>query len=378
MKRIVILGCGFAGFEAVRYLCKRLPKGWKIILIDEHDFFTFIPSIYKVAASQMDEKKIIFPIRDIMERKGIEFVQDVVSEIKPRKKVVETKFDRTIQYDYLLLALGSQTNFFSATGFENCRELKTIEDALKLRGKMLEKFMHLKTPNQTRDIRIFVIGGGFTGVETICSLREYANELCDKFGVAHTRVKFTLLEAAPFILGRTNKKSQEYAEKKMAQMEIKVQKNTAVDRVTKSKIHCSEDRSYEYDLCVWVAGIKPNIVVENISSLICGVDKTNVDLRMRTHKDEFIFGAGDNVICSGIPRTAHHAMTEGQVAAENILRSIKKRELISRRMKKSALLVSLGSKTGMLVYKDFCLTGRFTLWIKFLVELSYVLSRKYL
>lgn len=378
MKRIVILGCGFAGFEAARSLCKRLPKGWKVIMIDEHDFFTFIPSIYKVAAAQMDEKNIIFPLRRIMERKGIEFIQDIVSEIKPRKKVIETKFGRTISYDYLLLALGSQTNFFNASGMENCRELKTIEDALRLRGKMLEKFMHLKTPNQNRDIRIFVIGGGFTGVETICSIKEYSNELCDKFGVANDRVKFTLLEAAPIILGKSNKKAQAYAEKKMAHMGIKVQKDTAVDRVTKSKIHCSKDRSYPYDLCIWVAGIKPNTVVEEIASLICGVDKTNVDLRMRTHKDEFIFGAGDNVICSGIPRTAYHAIIEGQIAAENILRSIKKNELITRCLKKSALLVSLGSKTGMFVYKDFCLTGRFALWIKFFVEWHYVLSRKYL
>ncbi len=376
MKRIIILGCGFAGFEAARYLAGRLPKGWKLLLVDEHDFFTFIPLIYKVAAAQMDEKNIIFPIRHVVERKGIDFLQDIVTEIKPKKKAVQTKFGREIPYDFLLLGLGSQTNYFSVQGMRNCLDLKTIEDALKLRSALLERFMYLKAPGQDQDIRVFVVGGGFTGIETVCSLREYADALCAKFGVKKDRVKFTLLEAAPHILGLANEKARRYAERSMEEMGIRLHKDTAVGRVTGSTIECSRSRSYPYDLCIWVAGIKPNKVVEDISSLICGIDKTNVDLSMRSIKDEHIFGAGDNVVCSGIPRTAHHAIMEGRIAAENILRAICGKELRARRVYVSPLLVSLGKKKGMFVYKDFCMTGRFALWTKRLVEWHYVFTRK--
>ncbi len=377
MKRIVILGCGFAGLEAARYLARRLPQGWKITLVGEHDFFTFIPSIYKVAASQMDEKSIVFPVRRIMERKGIEFLQDIITEIAPKKKTVKTKFGQAITYDYLLLGLGSQTNYFNATGAENCLELKTIEDALRLRFALLEKFTSLKAKSKSEDIHVFVVGGGFTGIETVCSLREYADALCEKFSVEKSRVKFTLFEAAPYILGPANEKARRYAERCMEEMGIHVQKDTAVERVTQSKIGCSKSRSYSYDLCIWVAGIKPNQVVQNISVLICGVDKTNVDLNMRSIKDAHVFGAGDNVICSGIPRTAHHAITEGRIAAKNILQAISGKELRPRRMSVSALLVSLGKKKGMFVYRNFCLRGRFALWIKHLVEWHYVFTRKH-
>ena len=237
--------------------------------------------------------------------------------------------------------------------------------------------MYLKAPNQNRDIRIFVIGGGFTGVESICSLREYADNLCETFGVSKTRVHFTLLEAAPIILGKTNKKAQVYAEKKMKAMGITVQKDTAVISISTIEIQCTKNRIFPYDLCVWVAGIKPNSVVEDISSLICGKDKTNVDTCMQAHLDKFIFGAGDNVICSGIPRSAYLAIIEGKLAAKNILRTIEGKKCISRQLRTSPLLISLGQKTGMLVYKKFCLKGKFALWIKHLVEWHYVISRKY-
>lgn len=377
MKRIVILGCGFAGLEAARYLAGRLPRGWKIVLVNEHDFFTFTPSIYKVAAAQMDGKRIIFPIRRMMERKGIEFLQDVVTGIVPKKKSVKTKFGQTITYEYLLLGLGSETNYFNATGSENCLELKTVEDALRIRSTLLNMFMTMKKQRRNRNIRIFVIGGGFTGIETICSLHGYAKALCTKFGIDRDSVKLALLEAAPNILGPANEKARRYAERCMEKMDILVQKDTAVERVTRSKIECSKSRSYQYDLCIWVAGIKPNEVVQNISVLICGVDKMNVDPNMRSIKDAHVFGAGDNVICSGIPRTAHHAITEGRIAAQNILRAINGKELRPRRVRASALLVSLGRKKGMFVYRRFCLKGKFALWIKHLVEWYYMFTRKH-
>jgi len=308
VKKIAIVGAGFAGLSAYTTLHK--SNNFDTTLIDKRPSFEYTPSLPFCLNNPNYIKKITFPYKKYYK----DFVQAEVTKIT--HKQVNTK-NKTFDYDYLIYAAGSSTNFYENKSFEkNTYPLKTINHV-----KALNK--QLKTAQN-----VTVVGGGYTGVEIAAELVKH-----HQVNLIHSQNK--LLNNLPSKAGRI---AQEYLIRNKAKIYFK----SKVSSCTQDSITLSSAKTLQTDLIILAAGIKPN------DELITNLNSKN------------IFTAGD---CSPDSlRTGHHAIVHGKEVANKILdKPIKKHN-------QSPMLVSLGNKYGIIISNNKVLPTYLTGIIKKVVE----------
>ena len=172
--RIVVAGGGFAGLKFIKYL---QTSDVQIVLIDKNNYHTFQPLLYQVATAGLEPDSIAAPFREIFsKRSNFIFRMAEIRQINPEKNTVETSIG-DIKYDYLVIATGSQTNFFGMSDVKgNAMPMKTIPDALNLRSFVLQNFEEALLLEDKDDLEasmhFVIVGGGPTGVELAGALAE--------------------------------------------------------------------------------------------------------------------------------------------------------------------------------------------------------------
>ena len=180
MKNIVILGAGFAGLQTVLGLEKKLRnnKNISLTLVDQRDYHLFTPNLYEVATAQEElvsvgqiKKSITLPFSEILRGKNIKFIKAEVSELDlPGKQIILD--NKKLAYDFAVLALGSQSDFFNIPGAkENAMVLKDLPDALRIRNKIAFAMEAQQSELNKKNIHLAVAGGGYTGVELVGELK---------------------------------------------------------------------------------------------------------------------------------------------------------------------------------------------------------------
>ncbi len=216
-KRILVLGGGFAGVECVRKLESYFPNenDVQISLVSVDNFFLFTPMLPQVASGTIETRHIVIPVRTLLKR--TKFYEAEVKNIDPYGKTVTlsgTKEKRgiSLHYDYLVLALGSQTNFFGMDQLEKLAySMKTLNDAVVLRNRvidMLEQADNETNPILKKSLLTFVIvGGGFAGIETAGELMDLLHDARKYYpNIEKTDIRVIVLEALPAILPGFNEK----------------------------------------------------------------------------------------------------------------------------------------------------------------------------
>lgn len=179
-KRVVILGAGFGGLYTYLYLNLKKSKrssGIEIILINKTNYFLFTPMLHEVATGGLNSQHVAEPLRQALRKFSLDFCQSEAKAIDFKNQLVETTVGR-IEYDYLVLALGAETNFHDVLGAEKYSlELKNLADALKIRRRIIDVFeLACRTPDpkKRRELLSFVVvGGGATGVELAAEIAEF-------------------------------------------------------------------------------------------------------------------------------------------------------------------------------------------------------------
>ena len=173
-KRVVIIGGGFAGINIVKDF---KDKDYQIVLIDKNNYHYFQPLLYQVATSALEPTSICFPLRGIFRKyKNFHFIMSEVVSIDTSNNIVSTK-DGDITFDYLVIAAGTDTNFYGIKSIEdNSLTLKSVPEALALRNRIylsLEKASKSNNDEEKQSLLNFIIvGGGATGVELAGALSE--------------------------------------------------------------------------------------------------------------------------------------------------------------------------------------------------------------
>ncbi len=266
-KKIVILGAGFAGlFAAVELekLCRRLPDV-EVTLIDRDNFHMFVPLLYHVGSGGIEPGNICFPIRGILRNGGtvppVMFRECEVTGIDLRNKKVTT--DRgEFDYDYLVFALGSTTNYYGIPGLEeHILPLKTIEDGSLIHNKLLESFeMALVETDEKkrRELLTFVIvGGGATGVELCSTMALFIfRTLPRNFPTLISESRLILAEASGSLLHVMRREVGQLAQKRLEKLGVEVILNCHVAEATAEGIKTKDGREIRSRTVIWVGGIK--------------------------------------------------------------------------------------------------------------------------
>ncbi|HEY2569101.1 MAG TPA: NAD(P)/FAD-dependent oxidoreductase, partial [Candidatus Udaeobacter sp.] len=323
-KRIVILGGGFGGVYAAIHLEKLLTRegAVEICLVSRDNFFLFTPMLHEIAASDLEITNIVNPLRKLLHKVEV-LVGDVNQIDLPNKRVLISRGYRNrsqqVEYDHLVIALGSITNFHDLPGFpELALAMKSLPDAIHLRAQVLR---HLEEANSNLDpidresfLTFVVAGGGFAGVETIAALNDFVREALPFYpNLCENMLRVMLVHSGPVILPELGESLGRYARQVLEQRGVEIRLNTRVNRMTENKIFLDDGVPVSSRTLVWTAGIAPSPL---ISSLPCAKERgrvvVNQFLRVPDWPD--VWALGDCAFVPDIrnpgkshPPTAQHA-----------------------------------------------------------------------
>jgi len=386
-KRIVILGGGFGGVYAAMHLEKLLTpqSAVEISLVSRDNFFLFTPMLHEIAASDLEITNIVNPLRKLL-RKVEVLVGDVNQIDLPNKRVLISRGSRKplqeLDYNHLVIALGSTTNFYDLPGLtELAVPMKSLRDAIQLRGQILRYLEEANSegdPAQQRSLLTFVVaGGGFAGVETVAALNDFVREALQFYpNLCEDMLRLILVHSGPAILPELGESLGRYTEKVLVGRGVEVRLNTRVKSVTEDKFFLTDGVSIPSRTLVWTAGTVPSPI---ISSLPCAKerDRLLVDQFLRVPEWPNVWAVGDCAFVPNIrnpgkshPPTAQHAIREGKVVAQNIAAVLSGRHLKSFSFKTIGLLASIGRRMGVARIFGFNFSGFFAWWMWRTVYLS--------
>ncbi len=381
-KRILILGGGFAGLDTALSLERIFSKDKNvdITLVNQNNYFVYTPMLAEVVGSSIDAKHAVCPIREFFNK--VSFKELDVKSIDLRNRVVNCfhcsicNINLNLQYDYLVIALGSVTSFHNTTGAEEYSfPLKNIYDAKVLRSHVIDMFEHaeLETdPDMRRRFLTFVVaGGGYTGVEVAAELNDFIHK-SRKFyrSVRPDEVKVIIVDHGSRIMHEMSESLASYGEKLLRQRGMEIYLKTGVTNVTLDRVEFDSGKIIPTKTVIWAAGTAPHPVVE---SLPCAKDKGGrivVNEYLEVPDWSYVWAIGD---CAHIPNpetgnpyppTAQHAVREGRRLAYNIEAAIYGKEKKPFQYTTQGMLAPLGHRSAVAEIKGFKFSGFFAwfLW----------------
>ena len=361
--KVLILGGGFAGLYAAIQFEKRLARrpDVEITLVNRENFFLFTPMLHEVAASDLDITHIVNPIRRLLE--NVKFFHGEVSSIDFAGKTVSlfhgpNRHPHELAYDYLIITLGSTTNFFGLPGLqERALTMKSLGDAIHLRNRLIDLLEEADFEcalGERHDLlTVVVAGGGFAGTETIAAVNDFLRE-ATKF-YRHIReddVRTVLVHPGPVILPELGAKLGAYAQRRLVERKVEVRVNSKVTAISDKGIELSDGTVIKARTLVWTAGTSPNPILE---SLPCEKDRGRlvVNEYMEVAGWPSVWALGDCAVVPDrkigrpYPPTAQHAMRQGKVVARNVEAAILGGSRRAFVFSTIGLLAAIGRRTGV-------------------------------
>ncbi|RJQ27312.1 NAD(P)/FAD-dependent oxidoreductase [Candidatus Parcubacteria bacterium] len=391
-KRILVLGGGFAGIECTRKLESYFKRDSDIelILISEDNFLLFTPMLPQVASGMIETRHIIIPIRTIC--KKTTFYEGRVKNIDPYGKYVtlygtNEKRGVSLEYDYLVVALGSQTNFFGNQSVENhAYTVKSLNDAVVLRNRiidMLEQAENETDPILRQSLLTFVIvGAGFAGIETAGEIHDFLLDAKKHYpNISEKEIRVIVLEALSIVLPGFSDKLAKFTKDKLIQRGIEIMLNTIVVSFdgsevlikdaandNKTAVMPAEIRSIQTKTLVWTAGVTP---VDTIKNSLFKTDRGRVIVNEYLEVPEFpgSFAIGDCSLTINpqtnkpYPPTAQNAEAEAKFAAYNLYATIKGKIKKKINYMSKGQMAIIGKRTAIAQIYGMNIYGFIAWWI---------------
>ncbi|MDP5107026.1 MAG: NAD(P)/FAD-dependent oxidoreductase [Polaribacter sp.] len=328
--RVVIIGGGFAGLAAAKGLEK---QELQVVLIDKHNYHTFQPLLYQVATGGLEPDSIAFPLRKrFNDVENFYFRLANVLKINPEKNQLETSIGN-LEYDELIIATGSTTNFFGNKNIQKyAMEMKSIPQSLNIRSLILENFEEaLLTSNMDERnalMNFVIVGGGPTGVELAGALAEMKKGILPKDypDLDIRQMQINLIQSSDCILKGMSAKASEKAEDFLIKLGVNIWKNLRVLDYDGKTVTTNSEDSFRAETVIWAAGVQGELV-EGLATecVIERAARIKVDEFSKVINYKNIYAVGDIASMSseknpnGHPMMAQPAIQQGTLVAKNIL-----------------------------------------------------------
>ena len=374
MTRIVVLGGGFGGIEAMRVLERKLGgrADIELLLISDNNYLLFTPLLPQVASSLVEPRHIIQPIRDIRGSRRFRFRRDRVEGIDLAARRVHLA-EGSVEYDRLVVALGGITPSFGIPGVDaHALNYKSLEDGVLLRDHLIDLAEHADhepdPATRRRLLTICVVGGGYTGVELIAELQDFFESyLVPRYrGIEAGDYRLLLLEAGREILRGVHPTLAVRARASLRREGIEVRTGTQVTRVLEGAVEIQGTEQIPVGLTVWAAGVKGSPVLADLPVEHDRLGRVVVDPHLRLPGHPEVYGAGDAVTIQGRPEASipiiPAALAHGRLAADNIAADLAGRALETIEFRPQGMLVSLGERYAVVEIMGLRFSG-YAAWL---------------
>lgn len=373
--RIVIVGAGFAGIAAAQKL-NTIGSDADITLVSKHDTFEYVPALYKLVTGAL-AIEVSVPLNRIKKLSAVSSINGVFKTVDPARQVIVLEDNREIPYDYLVLALGSETNYFNITGLpEMSLGFKSVKEAFRLRRHFCDLFgvaMTLPKPQAVSKLHTVIVGGGPSGVELAGDLTHYLQSVARTFNVDPSYVTVDLVEASSRILPMMPEKASARAQRRLRTLGVNIYTNRAVTAQHVNEVSIS-DMNFQTDTVIWTAGTKINSAYQRIPGISYtqrGKVAVSEYLSLPNDNRIFVIGDGAGTPQSGLAQTAIH---DGKFIATHITCSIRGEKVVPYVAPKISYIVPVGNYWAMFVHGKRAFAG-FLPWIlRSLVDFRYVAS----
>lgn len=339
-KEIVIVGGGFAGLNLVQHLADEPDV--HITLVDMNNYNFFPPLLYQLATGFLDVSNICYPFRKLFHHKrNISFrLGDLQKVIPEQNKVLLSTGE--LSYDYLVLATGTETNYF---GMENIRKaalpMKTVDDAIEMRNYLLQKMEEAIIATEKGEKKklatVVIAGGGPTGVEIAGMLAEMRENIMEKDypELSRRNAVIYLVDGAPALLTPMSRKSQEYAYDTLVKMGVKVWLNKQVTDYVNDSVVFADGETIETRLLLWTAGVTAKVFAGMPRESYGRGNRLLVDEYNKVNEMRNIYAIGDACLLTsdsnfpqGHPQLAQVALQQGKNLAANLRATLQSRPLV--------------------------------------------------
>lgn len=376
-KRVVIVGGGFGGLKLANKLKK---SGFQVVLIDKNNYHQFPPLIYQVASAGMEPTSISFPFRKIFQhRKDFYFRMAEVRAVFPEKNMIQTSIGKA-EYDYLVLAAGTTTNFFGNKHIEEeAMPMKNVSEAMGLRNALLANLERAVTCSNKQEqqelLNIVVVGGGATGVEVTGVLSEMKKFVLpnDYPDMPSSLMHIYLIEAGPRLLAGMSEDSSSHAEQFLREMGVNILLNKRVTDYRDHKVTLEDGSEIATRTFIWVSGVT-GVSFGNMNTSVIGRGgRIKVDAFNRVEGTNNVFAIGDLCILSGDedypnghPQLAQVAIQQGELLAKNLIRLEKGKEMKPFHYRNLGSMATVGRNRAVAEFSKVKMQGWFA-WVMWLV-----------
>jgi len=413
-KRIVILGGGFGGVTVLKKLQNHFQTDVSIdiTMVSKDNYLLFTPMLHEIASGMIETRHIVTPIREFcnrsrfycaavknidLERKKVlirsstssasalaEIIGSSSNLLTTATNMKESKTPPYLYYDYLVIALGSETKFFGMSDIQqNAFTIKTINDAINLRNHIIylleqcDQLLLSAAPNANVDnihgytdnaktldelqkklLTFVIVGGGFAGVETAGEINDFIRDSVKEYyhNIDNHNIRVIIVQSGDRLLPEMTKQLAEFALERLRRSGIEIMLNQRVTGATPNTARLKDDTIIPTKTIIWSGGVAPSSLLTSIS---CEHDhksgRITVDKYLELPNYKGVYALGD---CAYIidpnsgnpyPPTAQHAIREGATVANNIIASIEGR-LENRKIfnyKTKGMMASIGKRTGI-------------------------------
>ncbi|MDF0682368.1 MAG: NAD(P)/FAD-dependent oxidoreductase [Candidatus Nitrosocosmicus sp.] len=384
-KHIVILGGGFSGIGVLKNLQNKFAHNndVQITLISKNNFLLFTPMLPEIVSGSIETRHIVTPLRSFcnkasfyeaevksidLDNKEITMTHTIGREFQRFNTEEKEGHDHKLRYDYLVIAMGNENNFFGNEKIrENVFTLKTITDAILLRNHLIKVLEQASIEQDDKGLRkslltFVVVGGGFSGVETVGAVNDYIRESVKLYypNIYMSDVRVVLISATNNLLEQIDEDLGRYALEKLKVNGVEFIMDTLVKDVTEDKAVLSNNIVLPCYTLIWTAGVTPNKLITDLN---CKHDKnhriiTSNHLEVSGYENS-VYSLGD---CASIvnphtgklyPPTAQNAIRQSYVVSKNIISSIKGKPEKDKQLfdyKSKGMMAQIGKRTGVAIF----------------------------
>lgn len=375
LPHVVILGAGFGGLKTAQKLAHAPVH---ITLIDRYNYHLFQPLLYQIAIAGLVPSQIAYPLRTIFRhQKNLDFQMGEVTSIDFNARFVRTN-GSVIAYDYLVLAIGGQTNFFGLKAVEeNGFQLKSIEDATGTRNHLLRMFERASReadPDKRKALLTFaVVGGGPTGVETAGALAELIRHVLTK-DYPHMDlqdVRVLLIEATENVMATYPPELRKATMKLLEGKGVDIMLNTRLTDYNGQTITLADGSHIEACTLIWTAGVRSAELTDRLGVQQAASKRVRVEptLQLPSHPEVFVIGDAayvEDKYGQPLPMLATVAQQEAVFAAKNIRHLLRGERLEPFRYKDPGLLATIGRNAAVARIWGLSFSG-FIAWVIWVV-----------
>lgn len=382
VKKIVILGTGYAGVHAAKKLHKKFKKDKdvEITLIGRDPYHTLMTELHEVAGGRVDEDSVKISLQRIFSGKKVNVVLDEITNIDFDKQTL-TSENKTYSYDYLILGTGSEPAFFGVPGVkENGFTIWSFEDALRIKEHVEHMFRaaakERNAETRKRMLTFVVAGAGFTGVETIGELLEWKKTLSRNYYIDEKEVSLVLVEALDKILPILNDGLIAKAERYLLKKNIEVIKGAPITNVEKTNITLKNGSTIQTNTLIWTCGVQASKFAANLGLKTSRAGRVQTNEFMQSVDYNNVYVVGDNSYLEeegkGLPQIVETALQTSETAVENIASDMQGKDKKAHKSNYHGLMVSIGSHYAVASLMGVSMSGFMAMAMKHLVNLHYL------